>query len=44
MLIEIVARRRSLAWRTDKQRALDRRRECYQIAGDESSFLRSVLR
>jgi len=44
MLIEIVARRRSLTWRTDKQRALDRRRECYQIAGDESSFLRSVLR
>jgi hypothetical protein len=44
MLIEVMARRRSLPRRTNEQRALDRRRECYQIAGDESSFLRSVLR
>jgi hypothetical protein len=44
MLIQIVARSRPLAWRTNKQRALDRRRECYQIAGDEGSFRDSGVR
>ena len=44
MLIQIVARRRSLARRADKQGALDRRRESNQIAGDEGSFQDSGVR
>ncbi len=44
MLIQIVARRRPFARRADKQGALDRRREGYQIAGDEGSFWASVVR
>ena len=44
MLIQAVARRRSLARRTNKQGALDRRRESYQIAGDEGSFQDSGVR
>jgi len=44
MLIEIMARRRSLARRANKQGALDRRREGYQIASDEGSFQDSGVR
>jgi len=44
VLIEIVARGRPFARRADKEGALDRRREGYQIAGDEGSFQDSGVR
>jgi len=44
MLIEVMARRRSLPRRTNEQRALDRRREYYQIAGYEGSFWEGGVR